>query len=322
MLKGPGAFAWGGGALAGAVQVVRKHPVAARFADVTLAYGRYGTYEAAGDANLASRRRQAGVPAERASARGPTATATAATASIAGHQPELRLAARPGHARRRSPTSTCSSDQSPDSGLPVPERRARGPVAHDLLPVGRPTSPTRTSSALRLDAERRLNDTFVLRDKLYFSTLDWETDGTLVLGAFPFPDGNTYVPRTQGLLDDRQKLFGNQLELVASFHTGGAAHELVDRASRSSRMRTATRRTRSCCSRSTSRTRSRPTSASTRSRCRRRTRPATRRSLVIAPYLIDRITLLAEARAAGGRALRQHRLRGHGHRRPSATPRA
>ena len=54
VLKGPGAFAWGGGALGSAVQVVRKQPVAARFADVTLAYGRYGTYEAAGDANLAS----------------------------------------------------------------------------------------------------------------------------------------------------------------------------------------------------------------------------------------------------------------------------
>ena len=55
VLKGPGAFAWGGGALAGTVQVVRKNPVAARFADVTLAFGRYGTYSAAGDANLASR---------------------------------------------------------------------------------------------------------------------------------------------------------------------------------------------------------------------------------------------------------------------------
>jgi iron complex outermembrane receptor protein len=67
----------------------------------------------------------------------------------------------------------------------------------------------------------------VLRDKLYFSALDWKTDGTLLLGAFPFPDGGTYVPRTQGLLDDRQRLFGNQLELVASFHTGDVAHQLV-----------------------------------------------------------------------------------------------
>ena len=72
-----------------------------------------------------------------------------------------------------------------------------------------------------------MSDTFLLRDKFYFGALDWTTDGTLLLGAFPFPDGNTYAPRTQGLLQDRQRLYGNQLELVASFRTGSVAHELV-----------------------------------------------------------------------------------------------
>ena len=271
MLKGPGAFVWGGGALAGSVQVVRKHPVAARFADLTLAYGRYGTYEAAADANLASRdgklafrlnavgqgtdgyrdgREARSRESTRASFGGPTRDAGGALLRVPAQQPVARLRAA------------------------VPGRRARGRLAHASY-----QSPSDFSEQdvqrLRLDAERRLNDTFVLRDKLYFSALDWNTDGTLVLGAFPFPDGRTYVPRTQGLLDDRQRLFGNQLELVASFHTGDVAHQLVT-GFEASRLATPTPRTPSCCSRSISRTRSKRTSASTRSRCRRRARRATR----------------------------------------------
>ena len=46
-------------------------------------------------------------------------------------------------------------------------------------------------------------------------------------GAYPFPDGRTYVARTLVLLDDRQRLFGDQLELGASFTTGPVKHDLL-----------------------------------------------------------------------------------------------
>ena len=46
-------------------------------------------------------------------------------------------------------------------------------------------------------------------------------------GAYPFPDGRTYVARTLVLLDDRQRLFGDQLELGASFTTGPVRHDLL-----------------------------------------------------------------------------------------------
>ncbi len=224
VLKGPGAFVWGGGALAGTVQVVRKHPVAARFGDVTLAYGRYGTYEAAGDANLASRD---GAVAFRLNAvgQGTDGYRDGRDGSIAGINPSF--AWRPDQGTRVALSyEYLHSNQSPDSGLPF--------LNGELAGASRTTSYQSSTDfseqdvhRVRLDAERRLNDTFVLRDKLYYSAFDWQTDGTLLLGAFPFPDGATYVPRTQGLLDDRQRLVGNQLELVASFHTGGVAHQLV-----------------------------------------------------------------------------------------------
>ena len=134
VLKGPGAFAWGGGALGSAVQVVRKQPVAARFADVTLSYGRYGTYEAAGDANLASADGKRGVPSERRRPgherlpRRPRRDARRA-------QPELPVAPGRAHAARavvRVP------EQRPVAGLRValPRRLARRPLAPDLVPVG------------------------------------------------------------------------------------------------------------------------------------------------------------------------------------------
>ena len=48
-----------------------------------------------------------------------------------------------------------------------------------------------------------------------------------MLGAFPGMDGRLQVARTLTLLDDRQKLLGNQLELQASFETGSVGHELL-----------------------------------------------------------------------------------------------
>ncbi len=224
VLKGPGAFAWGGGALGSAVQVVRKRPVAARFADVTLSYGRFGTYEAAGDANLAS---ADGTKAFRlnAAVQGSDGFRDGRDGTLGAFNPTLLW--KPSDRTRVALSyEYLSSNQSPDSGLPFLNGSLAGPSRETSFQSASDFSEQDAQRA-RIDAERRLNDTFVLRDKLYLGALDWKTDGTLVLGAFPFPDGNTYVPRTQGLLDDSQRLYGNQLELVASFHTGSVSHELV-----------------------------------------------------------------------------------------------
>jgi TonB-dependent siderophore receptor len=224
VLKGPGAFAWGGGALAGTVQVVRKNPVAARFADVTLAYGRYGTYEAAADANVATRD---GKLAFRLNAlgQGTDGHRDGRDGSIWAVNPGL--AWRPDERTRLAVSyEFLRSTQSPDSGLPFVDGSLAG-LSRETSYQSASDFSDQDAQRLRLDAERRLSDNLVLRDKLYWSALDWQTDGTLLVGAFPFPDGRTYVMRTQGLLDDRQRLLGNQLELVASFGTGGASHELV-----------------------------------------------------------------------------------------------
>ena len=54
VLKGPAGFLYGGNPLAGAVQMVRKQPVGARFAEGSLTYGRFGTFAATVDGNAAT----------------------------------------------------------------------------------------------------------------------------------------------------------------------------------------------------------------------------------------------------------------------------
>jgi outer membrane receptor protein involved in Fe transport len=80
---------------------------------------------------------------------------------------------------------------------------------------------------VRVDAERRLSDSVTLRNRFYFTQLSWEADGTLINGTFDIPGAGTYVARTLTLLDDTQKLLGNQLELVAAFRTGFIRHDLL-----------------------------------------------------------------------------------------------
>jgi iron complex outermembrane receptor protein len=78
----------------------------------------------------------------------------------------------------------------------------------------------------RLDFETRLSEHFTLRDKFYYTDLDWQSNGTLLLGAFPSPFG-TVVGRALNALDDRQKLAGNQLEAILHFNTGGVRHQIL-----------------------------------------------------------------------------------------------
>jgi len=123
-----------------------------------------------------------------------------------------------------------ASDQQPDSGLPYV-----GESGSTLAPVPRDRSyqspfdfSEQDVHRVRLEAERKLSEHVTLRDRAYFTQLQWLSDGTLISGAFPFPPaGRLTVIRTLVQLDDDQKLLGNQLELAASFATGSVKHQLL-----------------------------------------------------------------------------------------------
>ena len=142
---------------------------------------------------------------------------------IARLQSRPRLAARRAHARRRSRYEYLSSDQSArlaacrssTARSPVPRARPPTSRAFDLVRPGRCTASASTR-------ERRLNDTFLLRDKLYSRELDWVSHGTLIVGAFPFPGRPDLRAAHAGPARRQPAPLGNQLELVASFHTGSS----------------------------------------------------------------------------------------------------
>jgi iron complex outermembrane receptor protein len=227
VLKGPGSFLHGGNPLSGSVQLARKQPEAKRFAEAVLGYGRYGTFEGAVDANAAT---ADGRLAARLNAawQGTDGYRDLPDGSIAAVNPALSW--RPDDRTRLAlDFEYVSSEWPPDTGIPFV-----GELGEDLAPVPRTRSyqsPYDSSAQdvtrFRFEAERRFGERITLRNRLYYTELTWDSDGTLVNGAFPFPDGRTYVARTLVLLDDRQQLLGNQLELGATFDTGPLHHDLL-----------------------------------------------------------------------------------------------
>jgi TonB-dependent siderophore receptor len=227
VLKGPGSFLHGGNPLSGAVQLERKKPQGKRFADVTLGYGRYGTFEAALDANGATKD---GRLAARLNAtwQGTAGYRDLPDGSIRGVNPTL-LWQPDARTRLIFDYELVKSEWPPDTGIPFV-----GGSGQKLAPVPRTRSyqtpfdaSTQDVQRIRVEAERRIGRSLVLRNRLYYTELTWDSDGTLLNGAFPFPNGRTYVPRTLVLLDDRQRLLGDQLELGSAFETGPVRHDLL-----------------------------------------------------------------------------------------------
>ena len=99
----------------------------------------------------------------------------------------------------------------------------RGPVPTSL----RSMSPIRRYSASVWICGTRLSPGVTLRNKLYYTDFSWISNGTLFSGVYPNAEGSLDLFRTLLLLDDRQKVLGNQFELVFSFATGPARHTLL-----------------------------------------------------------------------------------------------
>jgi len=227
VLKGPAAFLYGANPLAGAVQIVRKQPLAKPFAEASFTYGRFGTFEGALDGSAAT---DDGRLAFRLNGvwQGTDSHRDLAAGSIKALNPVLEW--RPDRATRVALNyERARSEWPPDTGIPFV-----GDTGSTLAPVPRTRSyqsPLDSSvqdvHRVRVEAERRWGKHLTLRNRFYFTKLAWDSDGTLLAGTFPGPDGRSYVARTLVLLDDSQRLLGNQLELLSSFKTGPAAHELL-----------------------------------------------------------------------------------------------
>jgi TonB-dependent siderophore receptor len=230
VLKGPSGFLYGGNPIAGAVQMVRKQPTAARFGEVSLTYGRFGTYAGTVDGNAATSDGKLSFRLN-GTLQGTDNYRDLAEGKIRALHPTVLW--RPDdRTRLLFGFEYVQSEWPPDTGIPFV-----GEGGDSLADVPRTRSyqspfdaSTQDVYRVRFDAERKLGDSVTLRNRFYFTELTWDSTGTLINGTFdlPLPTGpRTFVFRTLTFLDDSQKLLGDQLELAASFKTGSLSHELL-----------------------------------------------------------------------------------------------
>jgi TonB-dependent siderophore receptor len=223
VVKGP-TFLYGGSSLSGTVNLVRKQPAQKRFADVSLSYGRFGTFEGTVDGNVAS---GDGTVSFRLNGvyQGTDQYRDLPNGSVGAVNPTLLW--RPdGETRMTVGFEYARAHQSPDTGIPFVD-------TGELASVGRKTSyqspfddSLQNVYRVRFDAERKLAERFTLRNKFYYTEMSWESQGTLVSGVVPIP-GAEQVARVLTILDDRQKICGDQLEAVATFATGPVRHDFL-----------------------------------------------------------------------------------------------
>ena len=224
VLKGPGAFLYGANPLSGSVNLVRKQPLFENGLRIGGSLGSFQTYRGDLDFNRVS---SDGKVAFRLNLFGRNSDAyrddknnwqvgiNPAITWKVGSQTDLTVN-----------FEYVGSEYASDSGLPLLENQI------PEVPRTRSyQSPFDISDQgiyrLRVDLSTVVNQVLTLREKFYFTDLDWRSNGTLFGGVFPNLEGGLEVFRFLSSLDDRQKLVGNQFEGLWSFSVGRVTHDLL-----------------------------------------------------------------------------------------------
>lgn len=228
VLRGPGGFLYGANPIAATVNMVRRQPEPRRFLTLGLEGGSFGTYggtldwNAGGDGPLAFRLN--GLWRESDGYRDGKASTVRAVNPGLTWRPNERSSL---HVN----TELLDTSFSPDAGLPL-VRDARGGFHIADVPRTRAyESPYDLSDQetrrLQADYQSEISDRLTVRNKTYYRSLDWDSNGTIFNGVFPNAAGRQEVSRTLILLDDRQEFLGNQLEAVFQARTGGVKHQIL-----------------------------------------------------------------------------------------------
>ncbi len=224
VLKGPGAFLYGGNPLSGTVHLVRKQPLFRNGFDIQNSYGSFQSYRGTVDLNIANQKQDL---AFRVNGLWETSN------NFRDAKDNDLVAVNPAFTWRIDNRSFFNvnfeyvqSEYKPDAGLPIinnslpdipRERSYQTPFDISRQDVYR----------TRFDYEIRMNDKLTLRNKFYYTDLDWRSNGTLFAATVPAGPSETYIIRTQPRLNDRQKLTGNQFEAIYSLTTGNLKHKLL-----------------------------------------------------------------------------------------------
>ncbi|MCG8605623.1 TonB-dependent receptor, partial [bacterium] len=232
-LKGPAAFLYGGNPLSGAVNLVRKQPVFSNFANFSGSYGEFQTYRGTFDVGVSD----------------PSSSVAFRFNGLWQDSENYRddknnkvYAFNPALTWQINDRSSVTvnfeyvdSEYAPDAGLPLQFNPVSLSEFDRVVPGVPRTNSYQTQLddsnqeefRVRLDYNRTFSNFFSLRNKFYFTQLDWVSMGTILNGAFPNAQGSFGVNRALSSLDDRQRFVGNQLEAVLSFETGSVRHNLL-----------------------------------------------------------------------------------------------
>ena len=229
VLKGPGAFLYGGNPLSGTINLSRKQPLFSNFANASGSYGKFQTYRGTVDfgltnqnSNLAFRLNGLFV--------GSDSYRDAKNSDVIAVNPAITWRINE-HSNLNVNFEYVKSEYTPDSGIPL-----RVDVATPEIP----DNISRTSSfqpetdfsdqkiaRFKLNYDSQINESLVVRNKFYYSDQDWKSRGTLLNGVRSIPGLGDLLFRSDSNLDDRQKWVGNQLEFIWSLQTGAMNHTLL-----------------------------------------------------------------------------------------------
>ena len=224
VLKGPGAFLYGGNPLSGSVNLSRKQPIFKNAFQVGGSYGPYNTVRGTVDANWADVDQGVAVRVN---------ALRQVSDSYRDDKDSGLWAVNPAATWRPSDKTTVTANfeyvtsrYKSDAGIPI----INGVVA-DVPRTQSYQSPFDASDQeiyrARVDLHSRLSRQVTLRNKLYYTDFSWISQGTLFSGVFPNAQGSLDILRSLVLLDDRQQVLGNQFEFLSTFRTGHVEHTLL-----------------------------------------------------------------------------------------------
>ncbi len=231
VLKGPSAFLYGGNALSGTVNMVRKLPVFDEFVNIGGSFGHFNSYRGYLDAGYGNP--QSGVALRlNALAQGSDFYRDDKENNVIALNPSFTWRAND-KVVFHADYEYVDSEYKPDSGLPLlfNSTTFQFDQAANVSRTNSYQTPFDFSDQVihrfKADIKAKLSNKISLQNKVYYTDLDWKSRGTQLVGAAPVSANTTLVSRSLTDLDDHQKLLGNQFELLFNFKTGSLNHKLL-----------------------------------------------------------------------------------------------
>jgi TonB-dependent siderophore receptor len=222
VLKGPGAFFFGGNSLAGSVNLLREQPSPAPQSALALGLeaGSFGTFGQELDWSSPNLRLNQFYRRSDGFRDGMDFEAWAVNPSLLWGDEKGRLTLQ---------IDVASVEATPDAGIPT--------LGDRILPVGRKANFQDADEFSEQDIfravlsyEASLGQAW-LRSKTYYTDFEWQSKGSVFAGFVPFFMGLEAQPATLARykpeLDDQQRILGTELEILKDVQAGRVTHHLL-----------------------------------------------------------------------------------------------